>query len=298
MSHEKDFVIDPEFEEYFFAAGVAADEELNKQLGEHKGPLDALKVAVLADEGMRVLLDGHRRYRRCVELGLPYNVTELEFPNRVAAKEWADSFQLSRRNLTATQESLVRARMVDSLAKRIVAARPPQSRSNRGGRPSEGRLDAVEDVARATGKTKRQLRRDIALANAMNRVSVELRKRVETWSRASILEFSALPEEQQLRLVESVDVGQYSSIGAALRGEAVEDALRDESGPVGGVPSVVEAAESSSFGPLKKTAIAYLEHCQRAVDELNAVELSNQRCDKVQSHLSAALVELKGWGQF
>lgn len=47
-----------------------------------------------------VLLDGHNRYEICTRLGISFDATELELPDRAAAEDWIDRNQLGRRNLT------------------------------------------------------------------------------------------------------------------------------------------------------------------------------------------------------
>jgi protein gp37 len=48
----------------------------------------------------QVLVDGHNRYRICVDEGIPFTVTERSFPNLGAVKEWMLLQQLCRRNLS------------------------------------------------------------------------------------------------------------------------------------------------------------------------------------------------------
>ena len=48
----------------------------------------------------QVLVDGHNRYRICVDEGIPFTVTERSFPGLEAVKEWMLLQQLCRRNLS------------------------------------------------------------------------------------------------------------------------------------------------------------------------------------------------------
>lgn len=54
-----------------------------------------------------VLLDGHNRYTICQELGKPFSVREIEFPDRDHALLWVLNNQLGRRNLSDTQFKLM-----------------------------------------------------------------------------------------------------------------------------------------------------------------------------------------------
>lgn len=69
----------------------------------------ALKESLKADgclnpltvwQERKVLVDGHNRYRICVEMGIPFTITERSFPDVEAVKEWMLVQQLCRRNLS------------------------------------------------------------------------------------------------------------------------------------------------------------------------------------------------------
>src|SRR5438067_8408229 len=61
------------------------------------GCREALKVWHL--EGKWILLDGHNRYRICLEHGIPFRVEAVELESRELALLWIESNQLGRRNL-------------------------------------------------------------------------------------------------------------------------------------------------------------------------------------------------------
>ena len=48
----------------------------------------------------KILVDGHNRYRLCVDMGIPFTITERSFPDIDAVKEWMLLQQLCRRNLS------------------------------------------------------------------------------------------------------------------------------------------------------------------------------------------------------
>src|SRR5579884_3816706 len=50
-------------------------------------------------KGTGILLDGHARHRVCVEHGVPFEVVEIDLPDREAAVRWVLERQLGRRNL-------------------------------------------------------------------------------------------------------------------------------------------------------------------------------------------------------
>jgi len=79
----------------------------------------ALLKASILEEGCRdaliiwqdIVLDGHNRKRICEEAGLWYDTTEIELPDRDAAKAWMLRNQLGRRNLHPDAASLMRGRL-------------------------------------------------------------------------------------------------------------------------------------------------------------------------------------------
>lgn len=62
-----------------------------------------------------LILDGHNRYKICNDLNLDYKVTEIDLPDREAAKTWIERNQLNRRNLTPDQIRLIRGRLYNRL---------------------------------------------------------------------------------------------------------------------------------------------------------------------------------------
>jgi ParB-like chromosome segregation protein Spo0J len=58
-------------------------------------------------KGQNIILDGHHRYKICVELGLPFKITEIEFLNRTEVKIWMIKNQRGRRNLNESQRAML-----------------------------------------------------------------------------------------------------------------------------------------------------------------------------------------------
>jgi hypothetical protein len=63
---------------------------------------------VWEEEG--ILLDGHHRYKICLEHALDFDVRRLSLPSREAAINWIINNQLGRRNLTPEQQSYLRGK--------------------------------------------------------------------------------------------------------------------------------------------------------------------------------------------
>jgi hypothetical protein len=59
----------------------------------------------------KTILDGHRRYKICEELKLPFETVEYEFADRTEAKIWMIKNQRSRRNLDESQRAMLAVRL-------------------------------------------------------------------------------------------------------------------------------------------------------------------------------------------
>jgi phage N-6-adenine-methyltransferase len=85
--------IDPEFQALIPPLSPEEREQLEQNLKR-----DGCRDPLVAWDG--ILLDGHNRLEICGRLGIGYRVVEMEFDGREAAKDWMDSNQLGRRNLS------------------------------------------------------------------------------------------------------------------------------------------------------------------------------------------------------
>lgn len=91
-------IIDPEFSSLI---PPLTDEEfagLEKSIKE-EGCRDAL--VVWDNDGKKILVDGHNRYRICQKHGIQFRTVEKEFESRSKVKAWMAITQLGRRNLSA-----------------------------------------------------------------------------------------------------------------------------------------------------------------------------------------------------
>ena len=105
MSND-DFLVDDEFDHYLPRTSNLCDKALEvliKDAGKAREPL------VVWDEA-NILLDGHRRYRACKKLGLPYEVRRISCKDRDDAKQQMDMIQFSRRNMSDHDQALWSAR--------------------------------------------------------------------------------------------------------------------------------------------------------------------------------------------
>lgn len=83
----------------------------------------ALELSLLTD-GCRdalvvwngTLIDGHNRYAICQQHGIPFQIVELDFPDRNAVIVWMIQNQLGRRNITDYTRGRLALRLKDAIA--------------------------------------------------------------------------------------------------------------------------------------------------------------------------------------
>src|SRR5438876_868973 len=72
--------------------------------------------------GHGIILDGHNRFEICTQHGIPYDVIEIDLPDRAAARAWISRHQRDRRNLTP--DGLSHMRGIAYLAAKLEPGRP------------------------------------------------------------------------------------------------------------------------------------------------------------------------------
>jgi len=101
-------IIDPEFQALIPPLTPAEREALTFAIVQAGRVLDPIKVwAKPGDMSGFTIVDGHNRYEIATELGLPFEVQALEFPDRDAVKAWMLKHQCARRNLTREQRLML-----------------------------------------------------------------------------------------------------------------------------------------------------------------------------------------------
>ncbi|MCG3136060.1 MAG: hypothetical protein HMLKMBBP_03857 [Planctomycetes bacterium] len=147
--------IDPEFVELAAPMDDATRAALRASLVA-EGCRDALVVWGEKD----TLLDGHNRLAICRELGIPFRVTKLSFPDRAAALAWFVAAQRTRRSLTPHWAMYYLGREYNT-SKQV------------GFKVRSGQSDPIRESARigaAAGIGEKTVRRAAAFAEAIDRL--------------------------------------------------------------------------------------------------------------------------------
>jgi len=117
-----------------------------------------------------VLIDGHNRYRLCLQYKLDYRINIVHFESLIEAKDYMIDYQLGRRNLTTEQASYLRG------------MRYLQQKSARGSNLRAGgvQINVAEALASEHGVSSRTIKRDGDFASGLEKLDPELKRKVLT----------------------------------------------------------------------------------------------------------------------
>lgn len=226
---EYDLIIDADLQSHLPPPAEISETELERQLVENGGPDEPIRIWAKH----RVIIDGHRRYEICKRLGLPYEIKPMDFTTIQEVKDWMDSWQASRRNLSEFDLKV--------LAGRLIAARRA---SNGSGKGKKEKGNAAAEVAEELGVHIRTAKRGSQLVEALAALPADLRQGIESKeikiSQADVIELSEMSEEDQRNIHKQVKSGEFKSFHDAIHGEEPE--LEREPAP----------ASSPSAGPQVK----------------------------------------------
>lgn len=234
-----ELTIDPEFQSLIPCVDSDQTEELAHSVDKYGKFLDPIRYWV--HEKRNIIVDGHRRYK--LWCGLPEDtpvppplVEEIMFPDREAAMEWMELYQLARRNLTPQAASEIRGRMYNRRKKQrgdvvsLNTQQPDQQTPISSGNgqktqhstpigqnvrlKSDVKNTAV-DVAKKTGVTERTVRRDAKFVDALDRIGSvnqkakeDIRSEALKVPKADVIAISNLPDKEMAQALSRLRQGK------------------------------------------------------------------------------------------
>jgi hypothetical protein len=195
--------IDPEFRDLI---PPLSDVEL-KQLHDNLSNQGCLYPLIAWKEEC-VLLDGHNRFAFCSNHEIAYEVKELSFLSRDAAKDWIILNQLGRRNVSPDTAARLRGQLYISRKKSVGAPDGNDNRKIQCGQSGHIENDqrTREIVAKETGVSPRTIERDAKYAEACDKLGITtaaIASGEENRSRKEIIE-TAFPEKAKSKPIEIV----------------------------------------------------------------------------------------------
>jgi len=206
------------------------------------------------------IIDGHNRYRICRELGIDYPVAPLQLPSRTHVLCWIISTQLSRRNLSPVQKSQLRfdlhrlktevAQTTQTTASGVQPG--PSTREDGGNGRKNGPANrvpvgppagsVVDQVAKETGVSRSQVKRDVRLGHALEVLDEHAPKLREAalkgrFPKRVIMDAADAPGES-LAAIEAEDEVEWGPALSALADSVAADRKRRvQEGKPSGLPS-------------------------------------------------------------
>jgi len=183
-----------------------------------------------------VLIDGHNRYEIATRLGLPYQVTSMDFATRDDACDWIDRNQLGRRNLHPDHFALL-------VGRRYNRAKKQGARTDLTLAQSEPKLPehTADRMAREHGLSRETVKRAGQFADAIDKVR-EIAPYIEqdvaaglAPSRRTVIEAAALVDtapEQAVEILTKPHVAQNSGNNEWYTPVAYVDAARRVMGAI------------------------------------------------------------------
>ena len=117
--------------------------------------------------GHTCLVDGYRRLAICLRHGLPYQLEEIELPDRAAVVDWTWKHHYDRRSLSAAAQSYVRGRHFNA----VKASHGGDRRSGRSSGHDVHLIQTARDVAASFKVVRRTLSRDGKFAAALDAIA-------------------------------------------------------------------------------------------------------------------------------
>jgi ParB-like chromosome segregation protein Spo0J len=194
--------IDPDLENYLTQPKSPTDDMLTALIKRDGGV--GHEHAITVWEGKGVIVDGHRRYRICQELDLPFAVVEQKFKDIDQVKSEMRQIQLSRRNSTG--------RVRDSLMTEELEYQRSMG---------AGKGDSLQAVADSVGTTTRTVRRASKRTEAEKKLPQEVSDRIKSGdlkaSQRDVIALAAKDHTEIKEAVATVDSGDCKTIHEALR---------------------------------------------------------------------------------
>jgi len=195
--------IDPEFSSLIPPLSTDELSQLEDSLLAEKRCRDPLVIW----KGHNILLDGHNRLRLCDKHNISFQIIELDFPDREAARSFIIHNQLGRRNLTPEAASYLRGQ-------RYLSQKKPHGgeRAETEASAQNEHLKTAERLAREFKVAAITIRRDAKLAEAVDLIGSHCGEEAKKFilsrdarlTRAVILRLAKLSPQEQKKFLEAL----------------------------------------------------------------------------------------------
>lgn len=239
----------------------------DERIGLEKDLIDAGKAydPVIVRKKTNEILDGHNRWEICEAFRLPYRIEAVDLATEQDCIAWIHKRQAHRRNLSQQEREASAKLLYEQLATEKAKAKPSSTVP-----PKKAPAGVIEQVAEATGETKRTVQRRVARATATDKLAPKLKADYEagkvSLSDRTLKALTGLPTHEQAAVYSEVKDGGYPSLDEALvaHGAMKKPDPKPEPQPAPESPASEELADLGGKGAGE--AIKVCEQLIRKID--------------------------------
>jgi hypothetical protein len=215
------FKIEPEFQDLIPPMTPEEFEMLEKSIIKN-----GCHEPLIVWAGENILLDGHNRFKICLENKIEYKVVKREFDDENAAKNWMLMNQLGRRNLSPDNLTILRGQLYKL------------GKGGQGGdKKSKGKIctliNTASEIAEKTGVSERTIKNDLKFVDAVDKlkdkIDPDFKKNIQEGKRentkAEIIHAAAVVDDDPQ---EAERILSGETVCSQLN--AIEDKLTENSG--------------------------------------------------------------------
>lgn len=207
---EDEIIIDKEFQDRLWSLSEDEYESLKQSLIK-----DGCREPLVLWNN--ILVDGHNRYKICKTFDVEYRTIQKHFNSRKDVLEWIDTNQLSRRNLTDEQRSLLRGRLSKNYKQEIG-----------GNRWSCCDKMSQQEVAKELGVNTKTLQRDEKYFDAYEDIKTNVGKVkadeiIKNVSKQDLIQIGKLDPFAQEEVINKLNSGTKYKSGTSIVKEVMKE---------------------------------------------------------------------------
>ena len=158
-----------------------------------------------------IIVDGHNRYKICKELGISFEVHEMDFSTREEAKNFMIRNQLARRNVTSEQRDYLMGKMYhEQKSDRIENIN--RDASSKGQNVQSSKSEQIGEQFRVNGKTVQRAEQfAIAVDSIATNCGKDIRDKILSGdvqiTKSDVMRLATLPRNEQQAAVSNIRKG-------------------------------------------------------------------------------------------
>lgn len=280
---------------------------LEERVGLEKDLIDAGKAydPIIVRRKTNEILDGHNRFEICEAHKLAYRIEVVDLNTEQECIAWIHRRQSHRRNLTQSEREASARLLYEQLATEHKKKKP------NGAPPKKAPDGVIDQVAQATGESKRTTMRRLARAEQSDKLSPKIKADYESGklklNNQVLKALSGLPKNEQAACYAATNDGDYPTLEAALIAHGaiakppaptVEEATPAAEAPPEAPQATTQAKEVADLaGQGAGEAIKACEALIRKIDAWGNATGRGPLYDKARAKVDDLYDHLAGWAK-